>query len=251
MPPADAAGVETDPNTRGSWLFVHVPKCGGTSVLRSIREAYPEPLGLELNGDQFVEKRAILARIADRLPTARVVFGHRVFAGLARSMPRPARMVTVLRDPVDRAISHYNYILTRPADRQLLLGALTRTNVRVPFAAWFDEFPPARNHLVWMLFHVLGDTPRVFDFSLHAGASEHRVVTERLNAFADVHFVEAGGVAAAIRQITGHGPRVESANSSHAIDPADPEARAAAAAACPLDIALYEQARRAFITAPP
>lgn len=102
-----------------------------------------------------------------------------------------------------------------------------------------------------MLFHVLGDTPRVFDFSLHAGAAEHRVVTERLGAFADVHFVEAGGVAAAIRQITGHGPRVENANSSHAIDPADSEARAAAAAACPLDIALYEQARRAFVTAPP
>mgnify|MGYP003350421959 FL=1 len=175
MPPADSPFKETDPTMRGSWLFVHVPKCGGTSVLQAIRETHPEPLGLELNGDQFVDKRTILESVADRLPAARVVFGHRVFAGLARSMPQPARMVTVLRDPVDRAISHYNYILTRPPDRQLAHGALTPSNLRVPFKAWLEEFPPARNHLVWMLFHVLGDSPRVFDFSLRVSAIEHGV----------------------------------------------------------------------------
>jgi hypothetical protein len=246
MPMTHSSPARIAPVGRGSWLFVHVPKCGGTSVLHAIRETHPEPHSLELNGDHFVEKRTILEHVADRLPTARVVFGHRVFAALVRSMPQPARMVTVLRDPVDRAISHYNYILTRPPERQVVHGALTPSNLRVPFADWLDEFPPARNHLVWMLFHVLGDSPRVFDFSLRAGADEHRVVSARLHEFANVHFTEAGGVAAAIRQITGRGPRVENANTRHVVDRADPEARAAAAAACSLDRAIYDQARRTF-----
>lgn len=246
MPSVDSPFVGSESTDRGSWLFVHVPKCGGTSVLNAIRATHPEPHGLELNGDHLVEKNAILEHFADRLARARVVFGHRVFAGLMRFMPQPARMVTVLRNPIDRAISHYNYILTRPPDRQRVHGVLTQNDVRVPFAAWLEGFPPASNHLVWMMFHVLGDSPRVFDFSLRAGAEEHRIVSARLREFAHVHVAEAGGVAAAIDQITGRGPRIENVNPRHAVDPADPEARAAAAAACPLDVAIYEQARRTF-----
>lgn len=246
MPPAESSITADAPADDGSWLFVHVPKCGGTSVLHAIRETHPEPGGLELNGDHLVDKNAILELAADRLPRARIVYGHRVFAGLGRLMPQPARMVTVLRHPVDRSISHYNFILTRPPDRQRAHGALTRDDVRVPFTDWLAEFPPASNHLVWMLFHVLGDSAGVFDFSRRVGPEEHRLVSQRLHQFAHVHLAEAGGVATAILQMTGRGPRVENATRRFVVDPADPVARAAAAAACPLDIALYEQARREF-----
>lgn len=40
MHPVDSpvgAGAPAD----GSWLFVHIPKCGGTSVLHAIRETHP------------------------------------------------------------------------------------------------------------------------------------------------------------------------------------------------------------------
>ena len=161
-------------------------------------------------------------------------------------MPQPARMATGLRHPVDRAISHYNFILTRPPQRQVVHGALTPDDMRVPFRAWLAEFPPAGNHLIWMLFHVLGDSPRVFDFSRRAGVEEYRVVSDRLHEFANVHLAEAGGVATAIGPLTGRGPRIENVNRQHAVDPAAPEARAAAAAACQFDIAIYEQARRQF-----
>jgi hypothetical protein len=243
MSPVNPLPADDEATPPGSWLFVHIPKCGGTSVLQAIRETHPPPTGFELNGGHLIEKKAILEHSAGRLSFANCVYGHRVFAGLRQFMPQPARMVTVVRHPVDRAISHYNFILTRPLDRQRFHGALTPDDVRVPFADWITEFPPACNHLVWMLFHVLSDSLRIFDFSRRVGLEEYHLVSAKLHEFTHVHLAEEGGVATAIRQICGGGPRVENVNRRHFIDPADPDARSAAAAACPLDIAIYEQAQ--------
>ena len=233
-------------DTDGSWLFVHITKCGGTSILESIREAYPEPNRLELNGDHYTEKSRILTDVGGRLPSAGIVFGHRVFSGLVPFMRQPAQMVTVLRNPVDRAISQYNYILTRPPERQVVHRALTANNVRVPFAAWLNEFPPASNHIVWMLYQVLGDEPRVFDFSRRVGQAEFQLVSERLPSFSQIFFVETAGVDAATRLLTGLPQHVANVGTGRSVDPADPEARRMAADACALDRAIYSQALRHF-----
>ena len=55
----------------GSWLFVHITKCGGTSVLTSIREAFPETARAEINGDEHVVK-AEIARWSPILKAANV-----------------------------------------------------------------------------------------------------------------------------------------------------------------------------------
>ena len=238
------------PDTRGdanrSWLFVHITKCGGTSILEAIREAYTDSSRLELNGDHYTEKSRILSDAGGRLPSAAIVFGHRVFSGLVPFMRQPVQMVTVLRNPIDRAISQYNYILTRPPERQVVHRALTADNVRVPFAAWLNEFPPASNHIVWMLYQVLGEEPRVFDFSRRVGYAEFQLVSERLPSFSQIFFVETAGVEAATRILTGLPPRVANVGTGANVDPADPEARRMAAEACALDLAIYAQAVQQF-----
>ena len=230
----------------GSWLFAHITKCGGTSILEAIREAYPESSRLELNGDQYTEKSTILADVGRRLPSASIVFGHRVFAGLCPFMRQPVQMVTVLRNPIDRAISHYNFILTRPPERQVVHRALTAENVRVPFAAWLNDFPPASNHIVWMLYQVLGDERRVFDFSRRVGDAEFQLVSERIDMFSRMYFVESSGIAAATSELTGLQPRVANMGTGRFVDPSDQQARHAAAQACSHDLAIYEQALQRF-----
>jgi len=237
---------DTPPAANGSWVFAHITKCGGTSILEAIRDAYPASSRLELNGDQYTEKSRIIADVGTRLVSASIVFGHRVFAGLCPLMRQPVQMVTVLRNPIDRAISQYNYILTRPPARQVVHGALTANNVRVPFAAWLNDFPPASNHIVWMLHQVLGDKPRVFDFSHRAGHAEFQLVSERLQSFSRIFFVETAGVDAATRVLTGLPPRVANVGTGAYVDPTDPEARRVAAGSCALDRAIYEQALRSY-----
>ena len=242
--------ADTPREANGSWLFAHITKCGGTSILEAIREAYPESSRLELNGDHYSEKSRILADVGGRLPSAAIVFGHRVFSGLVPFMQPPVQMVTVLRNPIDRAISHYNYILTRPPERQVVHRALTANNVRVPFAAWLNDFPPASNHLVWMLCQVLGDEHRVFDFSRRVGHAEYQLVSERLQSFSQIFFVETAGVDAATRILTGLPPRVANVGSGRFVDPADQEARKNAAQACGHDLAIYDQALQHFERSP-
>ena len=242
--------ADTPRDANGSWLFAHITKCGGTSILEAIREAYPESSRLELNGDHYTEKSRILADVGGQLRSAAIVFGHRVFSGLVPFMQPPVQMVTVLRNPIDRAISQYNYILTRPPERQVVHRALTANNVRVPFAAWLNDFPPASNHIVWMLYQVLGDENRVFDFSRRVGHAEFQLVSERLQSFSQIFFIENAGVDEATRVLTGLPSRVANVGSGRFVDPADQEARNAAAQACGHDLAIYEQALQHFGRSP-
>jgi hypothetical protein len=117
-----ASATESQPAGRATGagepllVFVHVPKAAGTSLGRILRCHY---------GDAFERidqvRRRELSDAAERgerdpsraaAPGLRAVSGHLPF-GLARFFPDDALYVTVLRDPVQRTLSQYEYLLTR------------------------------------------------------------------------------------------------------------------------------------------
>eukprot|EP00735_Rhodelphis_limneticus_P009667 TRINITY_DN2847_c0_g1::TRINITY_DN2847_c0_g1_i1::g.5393::m.5393 TRINITY_DN2847_c0_g1::TRINITY_DN2847_c0_g1_i1::g.5393 ORF type:complete len:621 (+),score=26.55,Sulfotransfer_2/PF03567.9/2.8e-08,Sulfotransfer_3/PF13469.1/0.081,Sulfotransfer_3/PF13469.1/6.2e+03,Sulfotransfer_1/PF00685.22/0.17 TRINITY_DN2847_c0_g1_i1:80-1942(+) len=99
---------------RKTVYFTHVPKCGGTSLhdqlilnCRGVGRSYH--VGLEQDWDRF--KRLT--------PTSRRAFmlfsGHVPYYDLLQFFPSQGAIgVTLLRHPVDRALSTYNYILSLP-----------------------------------------------------------------------------------------------------------------------------------------
>jgi hypothetical protein len=91
-------------------VFLHIPKTGGTTlagILRreygssGVRELYETPLPSqeELSGAGLVD--------------ARVIIGHLYF-GVHRRLPGPTSYITMLRNPVDRVLSHYRYVRRSP-----------------------------------------------------------------------------------------------------------------------------------------
>ena len=95
-------------------IFLHLPKTAGWTLRGALHSKYPsEILFLDDPSDPLGGVEAIPHE--DRL-RARVATGH-VFYGVHEHIPQPTDYITVLRDPIARVVSMYNYILRRPQHR--------------------------------------------------------------------------------------------------------------------------------------
>lgn len=88
----------------GTLIFTHIPKTAGTSLKKSAIFPNVRPRDVY----QIFGVRKL---IQDRPRGASVVFGHFPYGAHVALGPGPFRYLTILRDPVDRAVSFYNYVL--------------------------------------------------------------------------------------------------------------------------------------------
>lgn len=95
-------------------IFTHIPRTGG-STLNSILKFQCPP-------DRFFEiKTATNSFYIDRFKKLdierkkrlKIISGHTPF-GLHRFLPQPSTYITLLRNPIDRILSHYYYVLEQP-----------------------------------------------------------------------------------------------------------------------------------------
>lgn|GEM_PF-729476 len=94
-------------------IFVHLPKTAGSTLLQIIeREVAPDPV-LRLYGQNQRLLRELAARSEAERRDVRAVSGHMGF-GIDTMLPGPSVYLTLLRDPVDRIVSHYFYLQSRP-----------------------------------------------------------------------------------------------------------------------------------------
>ena len=96
-------------------FFFHIPKCAGTSVWASLYDIYGTRHVYLANNRRRRDKLATLPPAARNAYSA--VGGHAplsYFRDLLGDMARYHKIVT-LRDPIDRAISEYNYIRAQRA----------------------------------------------------------------------------------------------------------------------------------------
>jgi hypothetical protein len=93
-------------------VFVHLPKTGGMSLHGAIAAALPPAATLRIGTD--AEHAAFLAMDQAALAGCAFISGHMTLEeALPRAQPG-ARFVTLLRDPVERLLSAFNYMVTWP-----------------------------------------------------------------------------------------------------------------------------------------
>ena len=94
-------------------IFLHLPKCGGTTLNRIIEWEYPARRIYSIDPSFFRWSHRKLMRLPPRKLARVLVFkGHMPF-GLHARLTQPATYITFLREPVERVISEYYFILHR------------------------------------------------------------------------------------------------------------------------------------------
>jgi hypothetical protein len=92
-------------------LYLHLPKCGGTTLNRLIEWEYPPSRIYSIDPSFFRWSWVHLLRWPpSRLARLDVIKGHMPF-GIHRRLNRPFTYITILRDPVERVISEYYFAL--------------------------------------------------------------------------------------------------------------------------------------------
>ena len=91
-------------------VFDHLPKCGGTSVNYFLKNAYPKRASFNLNIDSPIKSTEEFKNFNLRKrQKTKLVYGH--LANELRDFVNPESIwAVVVREPVDRIISHYFFV---------------------------------------------------------------------------------------------------------------------------------------------
>lgn len=110
-------------------VVLHLPKTAGTTLRHAVEVAARDEQVETLYGDGSVEA---FLEDSERRRRAEVVIGHLSY-GMHRHLGPSARYVTLLRDPVDRAVSEYHFIASHPEHDE---HAEARRRPLLDFVAW-------------------------------------------------------------------------------------------------------------------
>ncbi|HUS24874.1 MAG TPA: sulfotransferase family 2 domain-containing protein [Candidatus Binatia bacterium] len=105
----------THPTPARPLVFLHVPKTAGMTLSRIVQRQFPRERLFEIRGDAADASIARLKAlpVEERLRID-CLKGHQSF-GLHEYLRPGARYITMLRHPVARIVSHYEYVRARPA----------------------------------------------------------------------------------------------------------------------------------------
>jgi hypothetical protein len=105
--------AEQDNGNPAPVIFLHIPKTAGTTLHDILDRQYPPEEVHSFGADAHASVAQYKSLDEESRNKIRLLRGHMAF-GLHEYMPNVAGYFTILRDPVSRVISYYNFIRRTP-----------------------------------------------------------------------------------------------------------------------------------------
>jgi hypothetical protein len=136
-------------------VLVHIQKTAGTTLRRILERRYPPESIYHCYLKTNQEARDGFAQLpAEAKHRVRCVLGH-VYFGFGELVPSPVTYLTILRDPVERILSLYHYILRQPDHR--LHAEMTAQHTTLEEFVSRDDEVEVNNMQTRMIAGYLGD----------------------------------------------------------------------------------------------
>jgi len=98
-------------------IFIHCPKTGGTTLGDVLRRQYGAERVRWVDGYKLEAEAEALAALPEPALAAIDAFCGHMPVGLGELLSCPCTYITLLRDPVERIVSHYHWVLRTPSAR--------------------------------------------------------------------------------------------------------------------------------------
>lgn len=165
------------------YIFMHVPKCAGTTINKHIDANFEEEQILKLIHQRIltyvhdcdsmtyenianvcqnlttqnpIVQKAWIKNLIEALPQSRkdsiqVIYGHWAYYGIHEFFAREPRYFVFVRNPISRLISHYCYHCSRSDQGQKFFKVRDAQGKQIPFEQWLTAHPFVSNHMTWFL----------------------------------------------------------------------------------------------------
>jgi hypothetical protein len=91
-------------------IFIHIHKSGGTTLMRLLNQVYEGKKVFSIDGERYNDSiKEYLSLPPETRDTYDLVKGH-MFFGVHQAVSSDARYFTMLRDPMSKTVSLYNYL---------------------------------------------------------------------------------------------------------------------------------------------
>lgn len=162
-------------------ISLHIPKTAGTSFRNILKAVYgdEEVVRFDMNENgTFLNEQPYTK---STLPRVRVIHGHFIFKSLRKEfqIPDDCKIITWVRNPVDRVISNYYYLESRLKD--ILNEEKRNLNILVKMQRTLLEYARAEINRNRQAKFLNGTVPDDFDFiGIHEFFNEEVVRLSRV-----------------------------------------------------------------------
>lgn len=111
-------------------IFLHVPKCGGTTLTNVLSQNFPQERCFHLSNSIAGSREKLASKPESERAKLKLIAGHLSY-GWHELLPGKSKYFTFIRDPIDRIVSQYNYVRFRSVYKHYLRDIVEKENMSI------------------------------------------------------------------------------------------------------------------------